>query len=420
MRVLIPRPLSQAEIDAQLDPLRKLDYPTTIEGWVERSASDDDGGARIALAQVLEDIDTGEVSPHGQDLLHYLGRNGDGKPLPEDFGASIRTAAEANADVTTEVLKSVAQGLAPVPLALGQMPYRLESDTLHDALFAARLLQVAALDAAHRGDADLTLECLFGIVAVADTWHEHPLLISQVVRLAALKNAVDRVADVLPEADFSEDALVSLSNRLEGIVVRDPMARALAYEFLHQRQFLWVEVMPSENFGPVERFLKGAGEMTGYFDREAGKMSAIYAVLLDAYHQPWSSILPAIQQLELRAEQGDDAWLPSICEVPIPTLYRNGVEVLQFEFSRRAALSVVAIERYRTANGSLPETLGALVPDYLDAVHTDPVHGGPLMLVASGGGYRIHAPGLDGADNGGLQDGDGPGEDWVYRVRTGH
>lgn len=60
---------------------------------------------------------------------------------------------------------------------------------------------------------------------------------------------------------------------------------------------------------------------------------------------------------------------------------------------------VVAIHRYRHAHGSLPPTLDALVPDFLDAVPTDPYDGKPFRY--DPGRAIVYAVGTNGVDHGG-------------------
>jgi hypothetical protein len=65
---------------------------------------------------------------------------------------------------------------------------------------------------------------------------------------------------------------------------------------------------------------------------------------------------------------------------------------------------MLAIEGYRADAGALPETLDALVPDYLEAVPVDPTHGDPFVYRIDGDeaiGYVLYSIGLDRTDDGG-------------------
>ena len=66
-------------------------------------------------------------------------------------------------------------------------------------------------------------------------------------------------------------------------------------------------------------------------------------------------------------------------------------------------LAQVAVERYRLREGRLPESLDALVPEFLESVPTDPFDGQPMRYGVEGDGYRIHSVGPDGEDGGGVE-----------------
>jgi hypothetical protein len=69
--------------------------------------------------------------------------------------------------------------------------------------------------------------------------------------------------------------------------------------------------------------------------------------------------------------------------------------------SLRSAYVAVAVERYRRDHGSWPDTLNALVPNYLPALPTDPQDGAPLRFKRTPDGVVVYWLGLDGIDNGG-------------------
>jgi hypothetical protein len=92
----------------------------------------------------------------------------------------------------------------------------------------------------------------------------------------------------------------------------------------------------------------------------------------------------------------------------------------------------LAIETFRLEQGSLPISLDALVPDYLEAIPADPMTGEPWVYridESSPQGYTLYAVGLDAEDNGGRQPmhpeaalstaNQGPGTDYVVIPRRG-
>jgi hypothetical protein len=59
------------------------------------------------------------------------------------------------------------------------------------------------------------------------------------------------------------------------------------------------------------------------------------------------------------------------------------------------------MERYRLANGVLPDSLGDLVPRFVDVVPADPYDGRPLRYQKLTKGYVVYSVGEDGNDDGG-------------------
>jgi hypothetical protein len=67
----------------------------------------------------------------------------------------------------------------------------------------------------------------------------------------------------------------------------------------------------------------------------------------------------------------------------------------------RCAYVAMALERYRRDHGRWPDTLDALVPNYLTAVPADPQDGKPLRFKRRPDGVVVYWIGLDGTDDGG-------------------
>lgn len=63
----------------------------------------------------------------------------------------------------------------------------------------------------------------------------------------------------------------------------------------------------------------------------------------------------------------------------------------------------LALEAYRSETNTYPETLSALVPDYLPEVPADPcsAEGESIVYRRNGGGYHLYSRGFDGDDDGG-------------------
>jgi hypothetical protein len=97
-------------------------------------------------------------------------------------------------------------------------------------------------------------------------------------------------------------------------------------------------------------------------------------------------------------------------------------KVLVRETTHRAAARVaqtaLALERWRLTNGGkLPESLFALLPQFMPAVPTDPFDGQPLRFRQTETGYVVYSVGPDANDDGGVAKGEeGAPEDVTFIV----
>ena len=65
----------------------------------------------------------------------------------------------------------------------------------------------------------------------------------------------------------------------------------------------------------------------------------------------------------------------------------------------QCARTALAVERYRLANGRLPDTLQELVPDFLASAPHDPFDGQQLRYRRLASGYVVYSIGQDLTDN---------------------
>jgi hypothetical protein len=85
-----------------------------------------------------------------------------------------------------------------------------------------------------------------------------------------------------------------------------------------------------------------------------------------------------------------------------PALERVGMIDLRIHAQLDCARAVLGVERFRLAEGRLPETLEQLVPKFIEAVPIDPFDSKPLRYKRLEKGYTIYSVGEDGEDNGGI------------------
>jgi hypothetical protein len=118
-------------------------------------------------------------------------------------------------------------------------------------------------------------------------------------------------------------------------------------------------------------------------------------LLRDTAAAPWHVRLAAAETF---AVEGREA--PEYADVGVPLAgWVRRIQALEARL--RCAAAAVDAERYRLRHGRWPETLEALVPDFLREVGLDPFDGRPLKCRRLADGFVIYAVGPDGIDDGG-------------------
>jgi hypothetical protein len=91
-----------------------------------------------------------------------------------------------------------------------------------------------------------------------------------------------------------------------------------------------------------------------------------------------------------------------LTQILAPSLSRAVEIAAKAEASDECARIGVAMTLYRLDHGNLPSKLAELVPNYLDAIPTDPFDGKSLRLVIRNNTWIIFSVGANGIDNGGI------------------
>lgn len=101
-------------------------------------------------------------------------------------------------------------------------------------------------------------------------------------------------------------------------------------------------------------------------------------------------------------EEVDEPAAPPLLEPLIPATASAHIRHLTDQASDRGLLLTLALQLWEQEHGAWPETLEALLPDYLAALPTDPFTAGePFRYALADDGYTLYSVGPDGDDDGG-------------------
>jgi hypothetical protein len=123
-----------------------------------------------------------------------------------------------------------------------------------------------------------------------------------------------------------------------------------------------------------------------------------FAPPLELSARPYHEVRERLRELD-RALETRRSWT-AIVEyfVQSGSILRRAMRYDANDALARLGLAVAA---FRARRGSYPKDLDDLVPDFLDAVPTDPGDGRPLKVLEVDGGLVLYSAGTDGVDDGG-------------------
>jgi hypothetical protein len=307
----------------------------------------------------------------------------------------------------------------------------------------SKVVQVRASAELALDKSSLALEDLGLMLFLAESIRMEPVLVSFLTRVSLLTRAEQIVWEGLAGGRWSEPQLRELQKRLSRIDLMKGLDRCLQgeraafgnqlfrYAMTHKNALRdWVA---SDTSAASLTYLLGGPE--GWFRQEQV-----------SYHRLFDSRVLAgfdVQTGRLHPRRIEEARKALELDLGGSALWRHNALsnlLLSHEldvFNKAAlgqtrlelAVTACALERYRLVRGDLPQTLDALVPEFVNALPLDPCGEGPLKYRRDGarqeprptGRFLLYGVGWDESDDGGttVMNADGSGTsrstgDWVW------
>lgn len=438
---------SERNLEGHIASIRAEGYPAALEelapwqeGILPAPAGEGEANATATelYLQAFETLDRAN-DPHPldnlRDILIQLGQDG---TLPAEKLQDIEKELAAN----TEALALLHQG-AGLPPGKYQPDYakgwEMELPHVPGTRRAFLLLRAEAVDATFKQEPERACTALLAAMALLRPLQQEPLLASQGARTACIELMLDILGNALKRLTFTEEQLARLQEAFQFTPVREGLSNVLVTErvlgiqayayppllatgdedwrggddaapLLEVSSSLGVFVPDRKRyFGGMEELIAGIRlpypDARKIFDRVAERIDPRYRWRLEtAPGQP------------RRRRHHHHAPLPSFSKMLVS--YNNlPLMAAQNEAYLGQCAAAIALERYRVAQGTLPERLDLLAPAYLAAPPIDPFDLQPLRYLPKDQGYILYSVGLNGADDGGVP-GENPGEgDLVFQVQ---
>lgn len=324
------------------------------------------------------------------------------EPMRELIAAHVAKRAEHRAAVR-KVLR-LPRSVFPVRYADGYqalMPHiaRLRNEQ-HE-------FQLECIDAVERRDTATALSSIDALVRVSHLLAGEPTLIGQLIRIRGYQEALNEIGRLLSAGPLDAPALQQLEEMVAGLTTIDTFRqvilteRVMALGILELSADRYAGLSSSDN--PIDlpwffrvmwvsgmtvidraRLLESSEHLLGLVE-----MDPVFAAV------NWEALVNG----ELSAGQ-----LQSLCPVTrliLGSTRNAGVKFASMEGRRRVALLVIAVERFRAANGGrLPKTLEELPAPTDPELREDP-YGEELIYRPLPDGYAVYSVGPDGKDDGG-------------------
>ena len=266
----------------------------------------------------------------------------------------------------------------------------------------AFLLSLEGLVACEQGDPNQAMASMHATLALAKSLNS-PALIHHLVHNAVQAIAYRNAERILNRISLSDEQLQTLSRWLETYHEGEGFRKALIGErcfgadmFRGSSRQLADHVMGSVKL--LTLFIVPR-KILGFHDRDM----LSYIDLIQDHIDPTE--LPRQEQFAVyRSDEegpGGSRRVGLLTRELAPALLRIFQLEMRCVAHRRVVLTALAIERFRLAEGKLPQTLSEVVPTYLDAVPKDPFDGEDLKYRTRDVGYVVYSVGDDRSDDGG-------------------
>jgi hypothetical protein len=352
----------------------------------------------------------------------FIGRNARRIPRAHRLSEANRTAAE-------EYLREHSAHMDAVRLALqrprSRFPVQFTNGFdvllphLEELRAEAKSFQIESLVAAERGEKGAAIEALRNVVRTSKTLSEEPCLISQLVRIGCVSMAINGSEHLLSRQQLSDSELRELQSLFENARITNglPLAlageRAMALSIFDRPPAWWTDSSSSDddetkspetmrrNYNAGMQFLKVIGLTDP--DKRLMLETLEKAIAFAEDDRPDS-----LSQSEVFFKRVHDQGLgfpPRIfSSLLLPPLERAATRFASLEAYRRAAVTALAVERYRLIHhGRLSDEPGQLVPQFLPAIALDPFDGRPLRVHPWTNGFVVYSVGADRKDDNGRE-----------------
>jgi len=398
---------ARIKLTQEIAAARRSGDPLTFEEIKARRPPipDEENGALVlqALFDSLEPLSKNRDPAVRSLLLGDKKLPPPGEPLDATAIAAARSFLAERADLLRALDRMIDYPAGRFDVQIADDPVQTLLPHLMLVRTAVRLKALDALIKAIDGRMEDAVRDARIILNMAATLEDGGVLISTLVYAAATSAGVGSLERWLSLGECPGQTLRELNDVLQ----RHEESSSLRWGLLGERA-LQVEIFRAAQIG---KYGRGGGLpvpvpalswLNAWWLQLNQAQSISFMSRLVEVAKAAENQLARVEQLDAEARGISRLYL--MTRLIMPSLQRTFVHWLRRTAELRCARVALAVERYRLAHGGWPESLEALLPEYLDAVPPDPFDGRPLRYRATEERAVVYSVGENLGDDGGLLD----------------
>jgi hypothetical protein len=273
-------------------------------------------------------------------------------------------------------------------------------DSTQAAFFLLSLRTLNAVSTADAVKAGKSIESTLKLMRVFDS---QPTMLVQVSKMICVRLVCSDVLLFLERCRPSEQQLSKLQALLEDTFPSNSLEASLLAERVYQLEiarnlipadiaskYLTADAPAMPERLELPRLIWPRMRMRA----GAVKYMRNMAWYIEAARRPWPVSLDKIIDANSAVARRSGKLTSAL--IPFSRLTTETLAVIQ------STTAAVAIERYRLQNGSLPDSLDALCPQFIKSIPLDPYTGNPLLYVREGDSFTVYSTGSNRVDDKGM------------------
>ena len=416
---LLFRVTGSLKLKKQLKVLRTKGYPVTLEE-LDRWYHIPEGAKNAADLYMAAFSNYVEWDNDAQRALPVFGKASmPGRTQPLD--ASTRQLVEKFLSDNEKTLTLLHEAATiehcryPIDLTKGSVDLMggpgSPASWVEDLRAGTRLLRLETLSHCESQDPDKALESIRANFALAK-FISAPLLIHRLVHNSIQSRTYKSIDRILNRMQLTDEQLLSLSAWIKESRSDEGYIKALVGERCIGLSAFQGPVGQATDLigsgGKASILMLGFWKMLGLHYRDALGYIGLMQEYLDAMELPSDERLLVFDSIQEDVNSGKRGGL--LTRLIWPALARTLEIDTRCTAEALAAQTALAVQRYRLAEGHLPESLENLVPACMEVVPKDPFDGRSLRYFTRENGFVVYSIGDDLTDNGGAER-DGRGRD---------